>query len=313
MANSVDIRHVTHRYGDRLALHDVSLIVPKGVLFGLLGPNGGGKTTLFRILSTLLQPTAGTAQVLGLDTVAQPDAVRRRLGVIFQQPALDDGLTVRENLRFHGALYSLTGAALSTRVEELAGAFGLEDRLGDRVGKLSGGLRRRADLARGLLHRPDVLLLDEPTTGLDPAARLAFWQTLDRLRRDEATTLLLATHLMDEAERCDALALLDQGRIVAEGTPEALKKDLGATALWLDTADASALADALKTRMNLETQVIGGSVRIAHPDAPSLLPSLYDTFGPQIERATVRKPSLDDVFLVHAGRAFVEALEEAHA
>ncbi|NBC19114.1 MAG: ATP-binding cassette domain-containing protein [Bacteroidetes bacterium] len=301
---AVDIQQVTHRYGDHVALRDVTLTVAPGTLFGLLGPNGGGKTTLFRILSTLLTPSEGTARVQDLDVTARPDAVRRHLGVVFQEPALDESLTVAENLRYHGALYGLHGTTLTARLQHLAGVFGVADRLGDRVQTLSGGLRRRTDLARGLLHRPDVLLLDEPTTGLDPAARHAFWQALARLRQAEGTTLLVATHLMDEAERCDEVGILDRGRLVAHGTPDALKTALGGETLWLETADAATLRDRVAARFDLDVRVIGEAVQISHPEAHDLLPALYDAFGPQIDSATVRRPTLEDVFMVHAGHTF---------
>jgi ABC-2 type transport system ATP-binding protein len=307
MPAAIDIQRVTHRYGDHVALRDVTLTVEPGTLFGLLGPNGGGKTTLFRILSTLLTPTEGLARVQHLDVTARPAAVRRQLGVVFQEPALDEGLTVAENLRYHGALYGLRGAALTDRLQHLADVFGVADRLGDRVQTLSGGLRRRTDLARGLLHRPEVLLLDEPTTGLDPAARHTFWQALARLRQAEGTTLLVATHLMDEAERCDEVGVLDRGRLVAHGTPATLKAALGGETLWLETDDAPALRDRVAVQFDLDARVIGQAVQISHPEAHDLLPALYDAFGPEIDSAMVRRPTLEDVFMVHAGHTFEDA------
>ncbi len=300
--SAVQIEGLTHRYGVRIALQDVSFAVPAGSLFGLLGPNGSGKTTLFRILSTLMPPSGGTARVFDLDVTKAPEAVRKRLGLVFQSPALDDNLTVRENLRFHGALYGLRGAKLRARIDSLLGAFDVADRADDRAGTLSGGLQRRIDLARGLLHRPDLLLLDEPTTGLDPVARRTFWLVLDRLRRTEGTTMLLATHLMEEAERCDAVAILDQGRLVAAGTSGALKAELGAETLWLETNDPQALRDRIQARFGLVSRVIGTTtVQISHPDAPRLLASLYDALGDAIDSATVRPPTLDDVFMVRTG------------
>ena len=298
---AVDIDSVSHQYGDHHALRDLTLSIPNGTLFGLLGPNGSGKTTLFRILSTLMPPTAGTTRVFGLDTTTQPDAVRDRLGVVFQEYALDENLTVRENLRFQGALYGLTGATLRERIDELLERFGVLDRADDTVEMLSGGLQRRVDLARGLLHRPDLILLDEPTTGLDPAARRTFWDAIDRLRRTEGTTLLVATHLMEEAERCDTVAILSDGACVAHGAPDALKADLGRETLWLDSDDPRALRDHVTAQFGVEARLIGGRVQIDHPDAPSLLPSLYDALGDDIQRATVRHPTLEDVFMMHAG------------
>lgn len=305
---AVYVEEVTHRYGTRAALQDVSFVVPTGSLFGVLGPNGSGKTTLFRILSTLMPSSSGTARVFDLDTTQDPGDVRKRLGLVFQSPALDENLTVRENLRFHGALYGLQGSTLRDRIDESLRQFEVADRAADRVGTLSGGLRRRADLARGLLHRPDLLLLDEPTTGLDPAARHAFWQVLGRLRRTEGTTMLLATHLMEEAERCDEVAILDQGRLVAAGTPERLKAELGAETLWLDAEDPHALRDRIQAQFGLDPRVIGTSVQISHPDAPRLLSSLYDALGDEIDSATVRAPTLNDVFMVRTGHQPEDAL-----
>ena len=298
---AVDIDGVSHQYGDHQALRDLTLSIPDGALFGLLGPNGSGKTTLFRILATLMPPTTGTACVFGLDTTLQPSAVRERLGSVFQAYALDENLTVRENLRFQGALYGLTGASLTKRIDELLDRFGVLDRAEDAVDTLSGGLQRRVDLARGLLHQPDLLLLDEPTTGLDPAARRTFWDAITRLRHAEGTTLLVATHLMEEAERCDTVAILSDGACVAEGAPDTLKADLGRETLWLDSDDPDSLRDRVATQFGVEARIIGGRVQVEHPDAPSLLPSLYEALGDHIRSATLRHPTLEDVFMMHAG------------
>ena len=306
LERAVDIQGVTHRYGEHPALQNVTLEVERGILFGLLGPNGGGKTTLFRILSTLLRPTSGQARVFGFDTATQPGEVRQQLGAIFQQPALDEELTIAENLRFHGALYGLHGSALRQRIDTILTTFGLQERAKDRVKTLSGGLQRRTDLARGLLHAPRLLLLDEPTTGLDPVARRAFWQTLRRLRRDEGTTMIVATHLLEEAEACDVVGILDRGRLVGLGTPGSLKYDLGHETLWLETSDPKALRDRIQAQFGLDAQVIGTTVQLAHPEAHTLLPALYAAFGGRIESATVRRPTLEDVFMVHTGHRLEE-------
>lgn len=298
---AVAIESVTHRYGERVALRDVSFTVAPGALFGVLGPNGSGKTTLFRILATLMPPSTGAARIFNIDTTHQADAVRQKLGLVFQTPALDEKLTVRENLRFHGALYGLSGAALRDRVDTLLQRFDVADRAHDAVETLSGGLERRVDLVRGLLHRPDVLLLDEPTTGLDPAARRIFWQTLDRLRRDEGTTLLLATHLMQEAERCDTVAILDEGALAATGSPEALKAELGDETLWLETDAPTALRDRIDAQFGVPTRIVGSVVQVAPADPPTFLSALYETLGDRIRSATLRTPTLEDVFMVHAG------------
>jgi len=299
---AVDIRAVTHRYGPHVALHDVTLEVRPGALYGLLGPNGSGKTTLFRILSTLMPPSDGRAQVFGLDAAASPEAVRRRLGVVFQEDALDEALTVRENLRFQGALYGLHGPERRTRIDELLRRLNVTDRIDDTVADLSGGLRRRVDLARGLLHRPDLLLLDEPTTGLDPAARRAFWAAIGRLQEEEGTTLLLATHLMDEAERCDRVGILSDGVLVADGPPAALKAELGDETIWLETDGPAALRERIDAQFGFPTRIVGSVVQVAPTAGPAAsLASLYEAFAPRIRSATIRPPTLEDVFMVHAG------------
>jgi ABC-2 type transport system ATP-binding protein len=298
---AVDIQGVTHRYGTHEALRDVSLQVAPGTLYGLLGPNGSGKTTLFRILSTLMPPSEGQAHVLGTDTVQDAEAVRQRLGVVFQDEALDDNLTVRENLRFQASLYGLHGADRRARIDALLHRLDVADRADDPVSDLSGGLRRRADLARGLLHRPDLLLLDEPTTGLDPGARRAFWRAIGRMRAEEGTTLLLATHLMDEAERCDRVGILSDGALVVDGTPSALKSELGEETLWLETDEPAALRDRIDAQFGEPTRIVGSMVQVAPPDPPAFLASLYEALGDRIHSATLRTPTLEDVFMVHAG------------
>ena len=308
--SAVHIQGVTHRYGTHVALRDVSLEVAPGTLYGLLGPNGSGKTTLFRILSTLMPPSEGEARVLGRGTVAASDAVRQQLGVVFQEPALDENLTVRENLRVQGALYGLHGADLQARTEELLERLDVLDRADDSVADLSGGLRRRADLARGLLHRPELLLLDEPTTGLDPAARRAFWTAIDRLRAAEGTTLLLATHLMDEAERCDRVGILSDGALVADDAPSALKAELGSETLWLEAEAPSDLRDRIDAQFGVSTRIVGSMVQAAPSDPAAFLASLYEALGDRILSATIRRPTLEDVFMVHAGVSASPSREE---
>ncbi len=306
---AVDIRSVSYQYGDRTALDNVSFSIAPGSLFGVLGPNGSGKTTLFRILSTLIPPKSGSARIFSMETTQDAHAVRQRLGLVFQSPALDEKLTVRENLRVHGALYGLSGPSLHERINLLLERFSVADRSDDTVDTLSGGLQRRADLARGLLHHPDVLLLDEPTTGLDPAARRTFWQTLDRLRDTEGTTMIVATHLMEEAERCDAVAILDEGSLVATGTPQELTAALGQETIWLDTEDPAGLRDRIEAQFGLDAAVLDSMVHLAPNDAPRLLSALYEAFGDTIDSATVRTPTLDDVFMVRTGHRPSDALQ----
>ncbi len=290
------LRH-TYRGTDRPALDGVSLAVAPGERVALLGPNGGGKTTLFRCVTTLLRPDAGAVTVFGFGTTAEPAAVRQRLGVVFQTVALDGVLTVRENLSTHAALSGLSGAEARTRVAEALEAVGLVDRADARVKSLSGGLARRADLARVLLHRPPLLLLDEPTVGLDPTARRELWDALDALR-DSGTAQLVATHLLDEAEACDRVTILDRGRVVADGTPDALTSSLGSDALWLDSLDAEALAARLAAR-GLDARAVGRRVLVVADDPAALLPDLYASDG--VAGATVRRPTLDDVFAARTG------------
>ncbi len=298
---AVDIRDVTHRYGEHQALRNVTLRVAPGAIYGLLGPNGSGKTTLFRILSTLMPPSEGEAQVFGLDTTREPDAVRRRIGAVFQSEALDENLTVRENLRFQAALYGLHGAARRERTGELLDHLDVTDRADDPVGELSGGLRRRVDLVRGLLHRPDLLLLDEPTSGLDPAARRTFWAAVLRLCEAEGTTLLLATHLMEEAERCDRVGILSEGTLVVNGAPDTLKAELGDETLWLETESPIPLRDHIEARFGAPTRIVGSTVQVAPSDPPAFLAALYEALDDRIQSATLRTPTLEDVFMVHAG------------
>lgn len=294
---------LSHRYGETEALHQVSFRVMPGERFGVLGPNGGGKTTLFRILSTLLRPSGGRASVSGREVTEAPTTVRKQLGVVFQQVALDERLTISEGLRVQGALVGLSGHRLSERIGDVLRAFGLIDRAEDQVRTLSGGLTRRADLARGLLHRPPVLLLDEPTAGLDPLARRDLWDALDRLRRTSGTTQVVATHLMEEAERCDRIGILDRGRLVTLGAPADLKAELGKDTLWIDTPQPEKMARRLRETMGLAAEVAGSSVLVRHHDPAGVLPRVYALDeSPRIEQVAVRQPTLEDVFAAATGR-----------
>ncbi len=299
---AAEISDITHSYDSRKALDQVSFQIPASGLLGLLGPNGSGKTTLFRIISTLLHPDQGRCRVRGLDTVQEAPAVRTMLGVVFQQPALDEDITVFQNLTFHGALYGLKGQSLRERINDLAHCLDLQDRLQDRVSTLSGGLKRRADLIRGLLHKPALLLLDEPTTGLDPAARHTFWTLLSSLRSEEPLTLVLATHLLEEAEACDHVVILDQGKVAVQGNPEHLRRQLGEDMLWLTSPDTTGLARHVFEVFGYSSQIVDKALCISDPAAIQELPSLYQELGRYIESATVRKPTLEDVFLTSTGK-----------
>ncbi len=305
---AVDVENLTYCYGDRTALNGISFSVPQGEIFGLLGPNGGGKTTLFRILSTLLTPAEGRARLFGLDVAREPLAVRRRIGVVFQNQSLDRRLTTSENLMHQGHLYGLRGEALSRRTDEILDRVGLSDRRSDVVETLSGGLRRRVELAKGLMHRPDLLLLDEPSTGIDPRARLDFWEYLQVLRREESVTVVLTTHLLDEADKCDRLGILDRGELVGEGTPKALKQQIGGdVVVVLASRDSQNLSRQINERFGISAGVVNGNVRFEHPRGAELVAELMQALADQVDSVTVSHPNLEDVFIHMTGHRFGEA------
>jgi len=303
---AVDIESLTRLYGSRKALQGISFQVRAGEIFGLLGPNGGGKTTLFRILSTLLLPTSGRACIFGLDVGGQPREVRRRIGVVFQSQNLDAKLTPRENLWHHGHLYGLRGKPLQERIAETLAQVGMTDRRNDLVETLSGGLRRRVELAKGLLHRPGLLLLDEPSTGLDPGARKALWDCLQAMRNSDGVTVLLTTHLLDEAERCDRLAILDRGELVAAGTPESLKKEVGEEVILVEANNPEALCPQIRQRFGVEASVLAGRIRFEHASGHQFIPQLVEAFPGEINSVALGKPTLEDVFIHKTGRRFGE-------
>lgn len=300
----VQVESVTHRYGERVALDGVSMSVGSGVLLGLLGPNGGGKTTLFKILTTLLTPTAGAAHIAGFNVVADRARVRQQIGIVFQHPSLDSKLTVRENVMHQGHLYGLRGRDLVDRRDKLLARFGLADRAGDRVDKLSGGLQRRVELAKGLLHEPRVLLLDEPSTGLDVTARTELMRTLRSLTNDDGVTCLLTTHLMEEADQCDQVAILDEGQLVAFETPDALKSSIGADVITIHGPETDTLSRDIRERFNEEAIVMDGTVRIERRDGHAFVPQLIEAFPGRIDSVTVGKPTLADVFVHRTGHRF---------
>jgi ABC-2 type transport system ATP-binding protein len=275
--------------------------VGKGEIFGLLGPNGGGKSTLFRILSTMMVPTEGRAVIAGCDVVRQPAVVRRHVGVVFQSQSLDKALTVEENLRSQGHLHGLHGAPLRERMEHAMEQLGLTDRRKDLVEKLSGGLRRRVEIAKALLHRPQVLLMDEASTGLDPAARRDLSNYVEGLRRREGVTILLTTHILEEADRCDRLVLLHQGKIVAEGTPAALRSRIGGDVVVLETEDTMALAGGIERRFGLEATVMDGQVRVEIENGHRFITEVVEAFPGSVESVALHKPTLEDVFVRETG------------
>lgn len=301
----IEISDLRHHYEGRTALEGVSFSVNQAEVFGLLGPNGSGKTTMFRILSTLMLPAGGQAVIMGHDAARDPNGLRREIGVVFQASSIDVKLTAAENLRHVGHLYGLRGKALEARVSEMLGRVGLSDRANDKVETFSGGMQRRIELAKGLLHHPSVLLLDEPTTGLDPGARRDLWQYLAALRDEEQVTVIVTTHLMEEAERCDRLAILSHGKIVALGTPAELKQEIGGDVILLEPRnDASGLAAKIYSRLGLEAQVIEGKVRLEREHGHRFVPEIMEALPGEIESISVSRPNLEDIFIHRTGHRF---------
>lgn len=290
-------------------LEGLSFEVGAGELFGLLGPNGSGKSTTFHILSTLLPVAPGGVHIFGQDPGVVPDEVRRKIGVVFQNPGLDKMLTVEENLRHQGHLYGMSGKSLTQRIREDLGRVGIADRAGERTATLSGGLKRRAELAKGILHRPELLILDEPSTGLDPGARKDMWNVLESFRKD-GMTILLTTHWMEEAERCDRLAILHEGKTVATGTPAELKSRIGGEVISMETADPEGLARAIGEKFNTEAAVVGGTVRIERNEGHRFIPQLAEAFPNTLKAITLGKPTLEDVFIHETGHTFWSGEEE---
>ena len=305
-ADSVAVRvdEIRHSYGKRAALKGISFDVAAGEIFGLLGPNGSGKTTLFRILSTLMLPAGGRTLVAGFDAAQQPDEVRRRIGVVFQSQSVDIKLTAAENLWHQGHLYGLRGAPLTARIREMLERVALADRGKDRVETFSGGMQRRVELAKGLMHRPSVLLLDEPTTGLDPGARRDLWLYLDELRAQEQVSIIVTTHLMEEAERCHRLAILNLGEIVGLGTPAELRSEIGGDVVMLEAADPASLAQRIEERFKIAATVLDGRVRLEIQDGLRFVTALAEAFPGAIESVSISKPTLDDVFISRTGHRF---------
>jgi len=296
------------------ALDGLSFAVEAGTIFGLLGPNGAGKSTTVKILTTLSRPDGGEAHVAGLDVVRNPERVRRSIGVVGQKHGLDPEATGRENLEMQGEIYGLTGSVRRERVEQLLERFGLAEAAGRIAKTYSGGMQRRLDVALGLVHRPQVLFLDEPTTGLDPEARVELWREIERLAGEEEMTILLTTHYLEEADRLAAgLAIVDRGRIVAEGTPDELKRELRGDTVQVELVE-SANGDATAALSQLagvsELAIDGRLLRARVDNGAAAIPSLISALeraGLRVAAATVARPTLDDVYLRHAGRSFQQA------
>jgi ABC-2 type transport system ATP-binding protein len=301
---AIEVNELRHRYGDRVALDGISFDVRPAEIFGLLGPNGSGKTTLFRILSTLMVPSSGSALIAGFNPAKQPNQVRRRIGVVAQAQSVDVKLTARENLMHQGHLYGLSGARLKQRIAEMLERVGLVDRAEDLVETFSGGMQRRVELAKGLMHSPAILLLDEPTTGLDPGARRDLWLYLDSLREQEGVSVLVTTHLMEEAERCDRLAILSHGKVVALGTPAELKSEIGGDVIQFEADDPEALAERIHRRFGIICSVEENTVRLERAQGHRFAAEVMEIFASEIRSVNISRPTLEDVFVNRTGHRF---------
>jgi len=302
--SAVAVEGVSYRYSQTPALDRLSLQVAAGEVFAVLGPNGGGKTTLFRLLSTLMPLQEGEARVVGCDLRTVPAQARGEMGVVFQSASLDKKLTVAENMGCQSALYGMSGQHARQREVELLEQLGVADRQRDLVETLSGGLRRRVELAKAMLHEPRLLLLDEPSTGLDPGARSDLWKYLFRLRDQFGTTVMLTTHLLDEADRADRIAILNRGQLAALDSPASLRGEIGGDTITIESEAPTALCEEINRRFQFGASVFDGTVRIEHAEGHRLVAELAEAFGERIQSIRLGKPSLEDVFIAKTGHRF---------
>ena len=300
------VRGLVKRYGAVEAVRGIDLSVHPGEIFGFLGPNGAGKSTTISVLCTLLKPTAGTATVAGIDVNADPDGIRARIGLVFQDPSLDVQLTARENLLFHAMAYGVPRGLRKERITSALATVDLSDRADALVSTFSGGMKRRLEIARGILHHPEVLFLDEPTQGLDPQTRANVWEHLRQIRADTGLTVFMTTHYMEEAEWCDRIAIIDHGSIVALGTPAELKAQVGGDIVDISTADNATAAEEISTRLGATALVDGDTLRVEIAEGSAFVPRLITALSVPVRNVSVRRPSLDDVFLKLTGRAIRE-------
>lgn len=304
---AVVVDGLVKRFGDVPAVKGIEFTVAAGEIFGFLGPNGAGKSTTINMLCTLLRPTEGTALVAGHNVVTDRDNVRRNIGLVFQDPTLDGYLTGEQNLRFHAELYGVPRSVVPDRMRQVLEMVGLWERRGDKVQTYSGGMKRRLEIARGLLHSPRVLFLDEPTVGLDPQTRASIWDYIQQLKQAEEITIFMTTHYMDEAEYCDRIAIIDSGSIVALDTPQALKASVGKDRVQLHTDDEDAAIAALKERFDLDAAIREGAVTISVESGEEFVPRLFAELGMPIRSVSVSRPSLDDVFMSYTGSTIRDA------
>ena len=304
---AIQVRGLTKTYGEVRAVRGIDLDVAAGETFGFLGPNGAGKSTTIGMLCTLVTPTSGAARVAGHDVRAERDSVRRNIGLVFQDPTLDGYLSAEANLRLHAELYGVPRRTVNDRMRQMLDMVGLWDRRGSKVSTFSGGMKRRLEIARGLLHSPAVLFLDEPTIGLDPQTRSSIWSYIRELREAEGTTIFMTTHYMDEAEFCDRIAIMDHGGIVALGTPEQLKASVGTDRVQIRTDDDSAAIARLAERFDVAGRIVEGCVTFSVPAGEQFVPRLFAELGVPIRSVSVARPTLDDVFMKYTGTTIRDA------
>ena len=307
LPSAIEVTDLVKSYGDVEAVRGVSFDVPRGEVFGFLGPNGAGKSTTINMLCTLTTPTSGAARVSGFDVTTERDAVRRHIGLVFQDPTLDGYLTAAQNLRLHAELYGIDSGVIEARMDQMLEMVDLADRRDQPVMTFSGGMRRRLEIARGLMHSPRVLFLDEPTIGLDPQTRSSIWRYIRALQESEGTTIFMTTHYMDEAEFCDRIAIMDRGEIVVLDTPEALKASVGADRVVLGTADDSAAIAELRERFDIEAALAEGAVTFHVESGEAFVPRLFAELSVAITSVAVSRPTLDDVFMRHTGATIRDA------
>ncbi|MGN7613684.1 ATP-binding cassette domain-containing protein [Magnetococcales bacterium HHB-1] len=316
---TVTVENLHHSYParrkqpKRRALENINLTIDTGAFFVLTGPNGGGKSTLFRILSGQLQPSQGKVRIKGSDPFTHPAETRKHIGVVFQKPALDPHLTVLENLRIHANLYGLSRDDFNQRLESSLSWTGLKDRLKDSVSTLSGGLARQAELVKALLHQPPLLLMDEPTTGLDPASRRAFIEAVHRLQQEQKITVLMISHIFSEAEEADKVAILNHGQLLALDTPETLRAQLGSEMLVLQASPSQPILDYLKQKQELLVLRHQQEIRIKHADSAALLGELFSRFRENIQTLSIKRPTLEDVYIHITGEYTQEEKKEIPA
>ena len=303
MTPAVEVKGLRKSYGQIEAVRGIDLSVGQGEIFGFLGPNGAGKTTTISVLCTLVRKNAGEARIAGVEVDEDPSEVRRRIGLVFQDPSLDDQLTARENLELHGLIYGVPSAVRKQRIAELLEVVELADRASSQVKTFSGGMKRRLEIARGMLHHPQILFLDEPTLGLDPQTRTHIWTYVQAMRKREGITIFMTTHYMDEAEYCERIAIIDRGLIVALGTPSELKSRVGGDVVTVTTADSAAAAREIAERYAVTPLADNGSLRIEVPDGATFLPRLVRELSIPVTTVALSRPSLDDVFLKLTGHA----------